>query len=110
MINSLHGNPLERLLRLGPIRKDPDFRNSSYSLQKFILSAETPAEAKAWEKKTPPSIWSHLRVPLLLLLLTLFVFLAYVGPNVIESMLGLLPAILLALPLIMRFLSGGGKK
>lgn len=110
MINSLHRKLLERLLRLGLIRKDPDFRISSYSLQNFILSEGSPEQAKAWEKQTPASIWTHLRVPLLMLLLTLFVFLAYVGPNVIESILGLIPAIILALPLVMRFLPGGRKK
>jgi len=110
MVNSMHSKLLERLLRLGLIRKDPDFRISSYSLQNFILSEETPEQIKAWEKQTPDSVWSHLRVPLLFLLLTLFVFLVYVGPNVIESIIGLIPAIILAGPLLLRFLSTGRKK
>lgn len=110
MVNSMHNKLLERLLRLGLIRKDPDFRISSYSLQHFILNEETPEQVKAWEKQTPDSIWSHLRVPLLMLLLSLFVFLVYVGPNVIESIIGLVPAIILAGPLLLRFLSTGRKK
>lgn len=110
MVNGMHSKLLERLLRLGLIRKDPDFRISSYSLQNFILNEETPEQVKAWEKQTPDSIWSHLRVPLLLLLLSLFVFLVFVGPNVIESIIGLIPAIILAGPLLLRFLSTGRKK
>jgi hypothetical protein len=108
MVNCLHTKLLEHLLRLGLLRKEPDFRIASYSLRNFILSEETPEEARAWEKQTDDSIWTYLRIPLLMLLLTLTVFLAYVGPNVIESLLGLIPAIVLALPLALRLFSRSG--
>lgn len=53
-------------------------------------------------------MWTYLRFPLLLLLLlTLTVFLAFVGPDVVESLLGLIPAIVLGLPLALRLFSRG---
>ncbi len=109
MINTLHIKLLERLLRLGLLRKEPEFRISSYSLRNFILSEETPEDIAEWESQTPESVWTYLRFPLLMLLLMLTVFLAFVGPSVVESLLGLIPAIVLALPLVLRLFSGSGK-
>ena len=100
---------LERLLRLGLLRKDPDFCIASNSLRNFILSEESPEDIIKWEDKTPVSVWAHLRYPLLVLLLLLAVFLAFVGPAVVESLLGLIPAIVLALPLVLRLFSSGSK-
>lgn len=107
MVNTLNTRLLERLLRLGLIRQDPDFRIASFSLRNFILSEESPENAIAFEKQTEESVWTYLRFPLLLLLLTLTVFLAFVGPDVVESLLGLIPAIVLGLPLALRMFSRG---
>ena len=64
--------------------------------------------AIAFEKQTEESMWTYLRFALLLLLLlTLTVFLAFVGPDVVESLLGLIPAIVLGLPLALRLFSRG---
>jgi hypothetical protein len=109
MINTMHIKLLERLLRLGLLRKCPEFRIASYSLRNFILSEETPEDIAEWESQTPESVWTYLRFPLLVLLLMLTVFLAFVGPSVVESLLGLIPAIVLALPLVLRLFSGSGK-
>ncbi len=110
MVNCLNVHPLKRLLRLGLLRKDPSLRIASHSLRRFILDNEEPEDVIEWEESEHESIWTFVRIPLLMLFLSLAVFLAYVGPDVVEAMLGLLPAIALALPLMMRFFSGRASK
>jgi hypothetical protein len=92
---------VERLLRRGLLRRDPDLQLLNRSFAGFARSAEPAERVEEWER-AHQSAWSVLRIPLLLALLTGLGFIAYAQREAFNSTVGLLGALMTGLPILLR--------
>lgn len=105
LVNPRNVDVVERLIRRGLIRRDPAFRIVSESFGAFVRTAESPERLAQWEREAPESTWHLIRTPLVVVLVLVALFVAYVGQEAVDATVGLVPALLAAVPMMARALS-----
>ena len=104
LVNPRDAETIERLSRRGLIVRNPIFTLASRSFAQFVRGAEKPETIRTWRQALPRSAWAAVRVPLLVALLLVGGFIAYVGGEVYETTIGLLTVAATAVPVLLRFL------
>ncbi len=93
---------VRRLMRRGLIVRDPDVRLMNKSFRQFVLSTATPEEIRADARMD--SSWSKLRLPLLLVLLGVALFLLVSHPELYSSSMAIITALATGIPTVFRLL------
>ncbi len=105
MINPRNIGPLEHLMRRGYIVRNPRWSIANKSFARFILSAEDETVFAAWMEESNRGFWQYLKVPLLLVALTLLGVVIYSTQTRLEGFLALFTGVLTLIPLLMRNIS-----
>ena len=106
LVNPENREVLVHLLRRGLIQRRPHFTVVSESFRRFVQTAQNPDEVREWRRQVADSAWSIVQIPLVLALLTGGGLLLYASREAIDLTIGAIPAILGALPLLVRAMSG----
>ncbi|HYP00753.1 MAG TPA: hypothetical protein VER76_11230 [Pyrinomonadaceae bacterium] len=93
---------VRRLMRRGLIVRDPDVRLMNKSFRQFILSTAKPEEIGAGERTN--SSWSKLRMPLLLVMVGVALFLLITHPELYTSSMAIITALATGIPAIFQLL------
>ncbi len=94
-----------RLMHRKIVIRDPIFRLMNQSFAKFVLSQKQSGELIALEKEERRrSPWARLKVPILIILLGITVFLFTTQPDVFDTTFGFVTAIAAGIPAVLRLL------
>lgn len=93
---------VRRLMRRGLIVRDPDVRLMNESFRQFVLSTVVPDEIGASERTG--SSWSKLRLPLLLVLVGVALFLLVAHPELYSSSMAIITALATGIPAVFKLL------
>ncbi|HEV2800346.1 MAG TPA: hypothetical protein VGW12_07610 [Pyrinomonadaceae bacterium] len=93
---------VRRLMRRGLIVRDPDVRLMNESFRQFVLSTVVPDEIGALERTG--SSWSKLRLPLLLILVGIALFLLVTHPEMYSSSMAIITALATGIPAVFQLL------
>ncbi|HEX8459082.1 MAG TPA: hypothetical protein VF656_17445 [Pyrinomonadaceae bacterium] len=93
---------VRRLMRRGLIVRDPDVRLMNESFRQFVLSTVVPDEIGAFERTG--SSWSKLRLPLLLILVGIALFLLVAHPELYTSSMAVITALATGIPAVFQLL------
>ena len=105
LVNPRRTDVLEHLIRRGLIQRTPNFRLINKSFQRFVLLVEPQERVAEWEREAAESTWSVLQVPLLIALLLLAAFIAFVGGDTIRVVVTTLTTVLAGVPALTRALT-----
>ncbi|MDQ1557284.1 MAG: hypothetical protein QOD32_344 [Pyrinomonadaceae bacterium] len=93
---------VRRLMRRGLIVRDPDVRLMNESFRHFILSTVVPDEIGASARTG--SSWSKLRLPLLVILVGIALFLLVTHPDMYSSSMAIITALATGIPAVFQLL------
>ncbi|HEX8127783.1 MAG TPA: hypothetical protein VF527_01550 [Pyrinomonadaceae bacterium] len=93
---------VRRLMRRGLIVRDPDVRLMNESFRQFVLSTVVPDEIGAGVRTG--SSWSKLRLPLLLILVCIALFLLVTHPEMYSSSMAIITALATGIPAVFQLL------
>jgi hypothetical protein len=105
LVNPRNTDVVERLLRRGLIRREPDFRLMNESFARFVLTAEPHERIAAWEREAEDSTWATLRIPVLIALALSAAFVVYAGRETFDATIGVVAAVFTGLPVLLRALA-----
>jgi hypothetical protein len=101
-VNTRNIEIIEHLLRRGYIRRSPSLCITNKSFARFILSAESPEEIRRWAKEVERSVWSSLKVPIIVALLVIAAFVVNANSDEFDAVLTTVTGAVAALPLLIR--------
>ncbi len=93
---------VRRLIHRGLVLMTPNVRPMSRSFACFVLDAEPPEVFDAWEREAGTSLWSQIRLPLLLSAMAVMAFMFTSQPHFFERAVAVATAIAAGLPLLLR--------
>ena len=101
LVNPRCGRVLSRLLARKLLVPGAGFRIVNRSFARFIMSEARPEEIAAWERAAAVSLWSQMRLPVMISLAGAAGFLAFMQGDTLSSSLAALGA---SVPLLVRVL------
>ena len=78
----------------------PNFRLMNDSFRQFILMAEDPQTVQEWEESAGIGLWARIKIPLILLGITLFAFYFITQREAFSQSLRIFSALAAGLPII----------
>jgi hypothetical protein len=112
LIELARGNPVNpnnwdaaRRLRVrGYVRADPFYRIASESLRQFVTRMERTEDVQSW-RAGDPGAWEQIKIPLIIVLIGVLVFLALTQPNLFNNVFAFLAAGAATFPFIVSALT-----
>ena len=108
-VNPMNVEVLEHLVRRGYLFRDQGWHLVNLSFKRFILSAENEADMAEWQEEAKDSIWQMLKIPIMIVVLVLVALILLGTGEGLESILGILSAMLGIIPLLLRNVSAFGQ-
>jgi energy-coupling factor transporter transmembrane protein EcfT len=95
---------LRQLMKRGLVVRDPALRLMDESFRRFVISASRDEDIDAWREAGGGSAWQLIKVPLLLVLLSVAVFLFVTQKELYDSTISFVSALTAGIAILFRFL------
>lgn len=102
-VNPLNSEVVDHLMRRGYIYRDAGWHIINESFKQFILHAEREESIHQWQAYANTGIWTMLRIPIFTLVLIAIT--VFSSGQAIDSILGIMTALLGLIPLLLRNVS-----
>ncbi len=102
MLNTRNIELIGHLMRRGLVVAEPQLKLTSESFKCFVLAAETIDTYTEWEEGAARSMWHIYRIPLIVLMIVLAVFLLNTAKQEIDAALAVLGGALTLVPVLLR--------
>jgi hypothetical protein len=95
---------VRRLMQRGLVARDPALRLMDESFRRFVLSVSHGEDIDAWRQAGGGSTWQLIKVPILLVLLAILLFLFLTQKELYDSTISLVSALTAGVAILFRFL------
>ncbi len=104
LANIGNGSVIKSLEARGLIIREPELAIANRSFAQFVLTAETRERIDLWRERLPKGSWSVVRMPLVILLVSILILVAYAAGDIFQAALGLGPVLIGAIPILLQYL------
>lgn len=101
-VNPNNVEVLEHLVRRGYVYRDQGWHLINLSFKRFVLTAENEEDMAQWQSEAKNSVWQILKLPILVVVLVLVALILLGTGEGLESILGIMSAMLGLIPLLLR--------
>ena len=95
---------VRRLMQRGLVARDPALRLMDESFRRFVISVSHGEDIDAWRQAGGGSTWELIKVPILLVLLAILLFLFLTQKELYDSTISLVSALTAGVAILFRFL------
>jgi len=95
---------VRRLMQRGLLARDPALRLMDESFRRFVISVSHGEDIDAWRQAGGGSTWELIKVPILLVLLAILLFLFLTQKELYDSTISLVSALTAGVAILFRFL------
>ena len=101
---SVKNQEVRQLMKRGLVARDPGLRLMDESFRRFVISISHGEDIDAWRQADGGSTWQLIKVPILLVLLSISVFLFLTQKELYDSTISLVSALTAGVAILFRFL------
>ncbi|MFQ5676378.1 MAG: hypothetical protein ACE5G1_10810, partial [bacterium] len=103
--NLTNRHVMQNLLKSGLILRHPGFRLMNESFKKFILDERDSGNVVKWARQNNTSSWGKLKMPFLIVLAGLLLFLFSTQPAAFKSTVSIISAVAAGIPALIKVMS-----